>query len=211
MRPWQHALSSSRGTDRHWTRDLDIHEFLDSTKGACADRRHRFTLHSVDLGAEIAARAFPDRIEARAVVSQHVEEDLGFACKLSDWLVHCDLSRWPRPFSRRAEASREAIIAMVKARHKGSCEEHIGKVHDLLLLPLGFSGLHVGVAHGVLMNSFGLTLTRRICGPPAEIGYGVIVDYAALAESIIFAMYGRIPHFSEVTMSILQEPTRTNV
>ena len=49
MRPWQHAKSSAR-KERDWLADLPIHEFMDSTKAACPDLRHRMILHNADLG-----------------------------------------------------------------------------------------------------------------------------------------------------------------
>ncbi len=58
MRPWQHAKSSAR-KERDWLIDLPIHEFMDSTKAACPDLRHRMILHNADLGPELTARAFP--------------------------------------------------------------------------------------------------------------------------------------------------------
>ena len=207
MRPWQHALSSIRGTERHWTRDLDIHEFMDSTKGASADRRHRFALHSADLGSEIVERAFSDRPEARTVALKHVEEDLGYHCPLADWLALVNLSDWPRPLSRRLDASRTEIIEMVLARNGRNIELEIGSVYDFLMLPLQYSGNHQLAGYGVLMNSFGLTLTRRVFGPPIELADSrAIVDFGAIAESIIFAMFGRIPCFGEMTGNIVREP-----
>ena len=100
MRPWQHAKSSAR-KERDWLADLPIHEFMDSTKAACPDLRHRMILHNADLGPELAARAFPGRSDARAVALRHVAEDLGCTPTLAEWLAECDLTRLPRPLSRR--------------------------------------------------------------------------------------------------------------
>ena len=94
MRPWQHAKSSA-GKDRTWAADLPIHEFMDSTKVACPDLRHRMILHNADLGPELAARAFPDRPDARAIALQHVSEDLNCIPTLADWLADCDLTQLP--------------------------------------------------------------------------------------------------------------------
>src|SRR5262245_32491778 len=116
MRPWQHALSSSRSTGHPWTEDLEIHEFLDMTKAACADRRHRVVLHSVDLGSDLAALAFPLRSDVRAVVLQHIVEDLGRAYTLADWFDRCDIDRLPRPLHRRLTAGRDRVIALVVGR-----------------------------------------------------------------------------------------------
>jgi hypothetical protein len=59
MRPYQHARSSTAQSGRKWVEDLPIHALIDSTKAAFPDLRHRMILHSVDLGGELAARAFP--------------------------------------------------------------------------------------------------------------------------------------------------------
>lgn len=69
MRPWQHARSSA-GKDGDWVADLPIHEFMDSTKAACPDLRHRMVLHNTDLGPELAARLFPERADARSIANQ---------------------------------------------------------------------------------------------------------------------------------------------
>ena len=91
MRPFHHARASAARSGRDWREDLAIHEFIDSTKIAFADLRHRMILHSVDLGGELASRAFPRRPDAREIARNHVVEDLGEDRSLSDWLRHCQL------------------------------------------------------------------------------------------------------------------------
>ena len=100
MRPWQHAFASEarrsgatslRRAESDWRDFLPVHELLDLSKTGCADRRHRIMLHHCDMGAVIAECAFPERADCSAIVRQHVEEDLGFEAKLSDWLAGLDL------------------------------------------------------------------------------------------------------------------------
>jgi hypothetical protein len=116
MRPYQHARASAARSGREWVEDLAIHEFIDSTKAAFPDLRHRMILHSVDLGGELAARAFPGRPDAREVVRRHVIEDVGHARTVGDWLAHCNLHRLPRPHPGSLPIDEEALIEAERQR-----------------------------------------------------------------------------------------------
>jgi hypothetical protein len=208
LRPWQHAFSSS-GTSRLWQQDLEIHEFLDMTKTACADRRHRLVLHSVDLGFALAEWAFPTRPEIKDVVHQHVVEDLGSPVTLQEWLEGCNPARMPVPMSRRLAVGKEGIVELVAGRLHPACAGSVASVYELLTLPLRFAGGTPILAYGVLMNSFGLALVRRLMGPPQRVVHArgqVTVDFAWIAEALIFTTFGRIPDLAEVVRSVRSEP-----
>jgi hypothetical protein len=211
MRPWQHAVSSAR-SQRPWQQDLEIHEFLDSTKLACADRRHRLVLHSVDLGLALAHWAFPDRPEVESIVRQHVDEDLGMPATLAQWLDGCEPELLPRPLSRRIAVGREGVVALVAGKIHPSCEAAVGQVYDLLTLPAQLAPDHHVLTYAVLMNAFGPGLVRRLFGPPQRVDHAhgqATVDWAWIAEAIIFTMYGRIPDLGELVRSCSEEPMRS--
>ncbi len=200
MRPHQHSKSSAL-PHRPWTDDLAIHEFLDSTKASCADRRHRLVLHHVDLGSEIAALAFPNRKDIGQIVEQHVTEDLRGAYTLDDWFKCCDPAVLPAPIGRRIASGEKGIVDLVSARLDPNCRFAVEKVCKFLFSPTQ----HVSTDHEksllVLMNAFGPALVRRLFGPPKDISVGdraVTVDWAWIAEAVIFTTYGRIFDLGEI-------------
>ena len=209
MRPWQHAASSAGSAGRPWDDDLDIHEFLDMTKACCADRRHRLALHSVDLGAELAARAFPDRPDARAVAVRHVVEDLGRPATVADWLAGCDPRRLPLPLHRRLLAGKAGVVELVVNRLDPSCRPAVSEVYDLLTLPVALVPRMPELGYSVLMNAFGPALVRRLLGRPRVLAHErgkIMLDYAWIAEALAFAMFGRIPDLGEVARACVREP-----
>jgi hypothetical protein len=207
MRPWQHAKSSAR-KDRDWRADLAIHEFIDSTKMACPDLRHRLILHNADLGPELVARAFPDRADARTVALQHVAEDLGCTPTLADWLDHCDLVRFPRPLSRRLPLCLDELPTHVAVAQGLRDEDGPRAVIELLMLPVSLAGPG---ALSVLCNGIGPALARSILGPPRlvpgrHIAHAVF-DSAYAAETVIQWIFGTIPPLAKVVSAVSSEPS----
>ena len=208
MRPWQHAVSTGR-SGRPWELDLEIHEFLDMTKAACADRRHRLVLHSVDFGLAVTRLAFQDRSDVDAIVRCHVIEDLGAPVTLSEWLAGCAPDQMPRPLRRRLAVGKAGIVALVGGRLHPACHASIDRVYDFLTLPVQFAPDHPAAAYAVLMNSFGPALARRIFGPPRRIDHALgqaTVDWAWIAEAIVYTMIGRIPDLGEIVRACQIEP-----
>src|SRR5262245_13359145 len=96
-------------------------------------------LHSVDFGAELAARALPDHPGARAIARDHVIEDLGRAVVLEEWLERCDLRRLPRPRGLARAGGVEAIVEAERERQLLGSPAHVEAVLELLRLPLSFA------------------------------------------------------------------------
>ncbi len=114
MKPWSHALISAKkfgGTPEDY---IDIHEFIDSSKAAHADMRHRAILHSA-FGIYITALVFGtmtrqtdgswkrmpwirnsqgNLVQVRDIAEQHVIDDLGRIPSVGDWLKHMTLEAW---------------------------------------------------------------------------------------------------------------------
>jgi hypothetical protein len=206
MRPYQDARASAARSGREWVEDLAIHELIDSSKAAFADLRHRIILHSVDLGAELAARAFPERPDAREVVRRHVIEDLGHPRTVGDWLGHCNLHRLPRPHPGSVPIDEEALIEAEGERQALANDEGPRAVLEILKLPVKLAPEHGDAAWSVLCNSFGPCLVRQILGPPREIrginGAPAIFDAAWCAEAMIFGIYRTIPELRSVVMAL---------
>jgi hypothetical protein len=100
-KPWIHARSSARkygGTPNDY---LDIHEFMDSSKSAVADVRHRMVLHN-SFGCYVVQMVFgivrvnSDQKEysPRDVAEDHIIEDLGFIPSLEKWTRNIPLEKW---------------------------------------------------------------------------------------------------------------------
>ena len=205
MRPYQHARSSARDA-RSWTDDLPVHEFLDATKFACADRRHRAVLHHVDLGAEIAAHAFPDRSDVRRLVESHVVEDLGHTATLADWFALVDVERLPEPVHRRVANGAKGVASMVGTKLPDTARPSVEAVCRFLFRPCDYLPDQSEHALPILMNSAGPMIVRRVFGPPTELPDGTIVDHGWIAEAAIYTAFGRVPDLGEVVRCWNGEP-----
>ncbi len=104
--PYHHAVSSAR----QWGGAPDdyqaIHDFLDSSKAAVADFRHRAALHHSN-GIFITERVFGHVltnsagriVPVRLIAEQHVKEDLGRIPSFADWVRAIRPEAWMGPRS----------------------------------------------------------------------------------------------------------------
>lgn len=198
MRPWQHARASARRGGRSWRDDLAIHEFLDGTRVALADLRHRMVLHNCDLGPAVAAMAFPALPHAAEVARAHAREDLGADVPLAWWLDRCD----PRRLPRERERSPDVLVQRACERWHLRDPDGPRAVLALLELPVSFAPSHDALARALFANSAGLALVRAVLGPPREepgrAGSTVVFDPAYCAEAMIHRRYRRIPALAEL-------------
>ncbi len=197
MRPYQHAVSSAIALGGQWNEYLAIHEFIDSTKVACSDIRHRMILHSVDFGGTLARMAFPDCGKVEQAVIQHVVEDMGEARTLSGWLEHCRSSQLPRIYPGALPIDPERIIAGEAARFGYQFERQIRQAWGLLALPMTFAPTFGVEALCIVCNSFGPALVRQLLGPPIQIN-GMFFDSALCAERMIHGIYRAVPPMNAV-------------
>jgi len=92
MKPLQHGQISAKTYGGVWSDYIEIHNFLDSSKAACAHFKHRFLLHHAE-GIELAARLFGEQIEnsesqtvsTRRILTDHLIEDVGSIVSVEDW------------------------------------------------------------------------------------------------------------------------------
>ncbi|MEX0283563.1 MAG: hypothetical protein AB3N23_03035 [Paracoccaceae bacterium] len=200
MRPYQHAKSSGGA---RWQHDLEIHEFIDSSKAVVPGIRHRLMLHSVDFGADLVALAFPNRNDAAEITRRHVREDLNEDRTLSDWLSHIEPSLLPRIDGSGMQGSLMEInwtgLVENQTHRIGLSDTRAVKaVLNLLLLPTQHAPDACEAALALMCNAFGVSLVRRILGPPKELD-GAVFDPAQVAEYLTFSLYNRIPSLSEIT------------
>jgi hypothetical protein len=100
-KPYDHARASAKRFGGEPSDYQDIHDFLDCSKAAHPDMRHRAILHN-SLGPFIAERVFGvvrtnsagRTYSVRDVCEQHILEDMGFIPTLSHYLDGMPLYDW---------------------------------------------------------------------------------------------------------------------
>lgn len=101
MKPFRHARNSARKHGGVASDYQDIHDFIDATKIAIPDVRHRAILHNA-FGCFLVERVFGvtrtnsagRTYSPRDVAEEHVIEDLGFIPTLERCLAELPASQW---------------------------------------------------------------------------------------------------------------------
>jgi hypothetical protein len=110
-KPLIHAKNSVKRYGGIIDNYLPIHNFMDSTKAALPDARHRAILHS-SFGIFLAEQLFGTYItnsdmrlvSVRQIAEDHVMEDLGFIPTMERWFENMKLEEWmmgPKLVSKR--------------------------------------------------------------------------------------------------------------
>ncbi len=108
MKPWIHAKNSVKDFGGKHTDYMPIHDFIDSSKAAMPDVRHRAILHSA-FGIYIVEKVFGTTlnnsdgciVQVRDVAENHVIEDLGKIPTMQDYLDNMTLVKWMGGPSRK--------------------------------------------------------------------------------------------------------------
>jgi hypothetical protein len=101
MKPHLHARLSVKKYGGELADYMPIHEFIDSSKIAHPDVRHRAMLHSA-WGIYLVARVFGDTrmnsagkiYSTRDVAEDHIIQDLGFIPTMERWLSLMPIQEW---------------------------------------------------------------------------------------------------------------------
>lgn len=101
MKPYIHAKASAARYGGIPEEYLFLHDFMDSTKAACADVRHRAVLHSA-FGIFIVEKVFGTTytnsigkvVSIRDLAEDHVKEDLGCIPSLESWVKNMPIEDW---------------------------------------------------------------------------------------------------------------------
>ncbi len=102
-KPWIHAQSSARRFGGKPEDYIEIHEFLDTSKSAVPDNRHRIFTHNAWFIFFIPEKIFGRNItnsngrevSVREICEQHVQEDFGgFIPSAQDWVQAMDMQPW---------------------------------------------------------------------------------------------------------------------
>ena len=115
MKPLQHAKASARRFGGSWRDYIEVRNFIDSSKATFATSGHRAILHN-ELGPALGTWIYGDALRnsdaalvpVAAIITAHLEEDVGRMPTLDDWLA----GRPERPQSRRIRALPPRIEAM---------------------------------------------------------------------------------------------------
>lgn len=92
MKPLRHAQISRKTYGGNWQDYIEVHNFLDSSKAACAHFKHRFLLHHAE-GIELGVKIFGETVvngenkfvETRRLLTDHLIEDVGQVVTIEDW------------------------------------------------------------------------------------------------------------------------------
>jgi hypothetical protein len=101
MKPHIHAKVSVKRWGGVREDYLPIHNFIDQTKMAMPDIRHRAILHSA-FGCYLAEQVFGvtitnsdgKEVSVRDVAEEHIIEDLGFIPSIERWLTNLPIEGW---------------------------------------------------------------------------------------------------------------------
>ena len=168
---------------------LEVHNLMDSSKAHLGDARHRAIFHSEE-GIELALRLLHfSRCNVRDVCRRHVEEDLGFVPKASQYLDRPD--------------GHLGITASIQARksaqkHGGSASEYM-EVHNFIDSWPTF----------MLHHTFGCFLVEEAFGVVITNSAGIEVCCRDLAEEHLMAHYGRLPSVQDALADVRLEAWMT--
>lgn len=101
MKPIVHARLSAKKYGGKPEDYLALHDFLDSSKAAFPDIRHRAILHN-SLGCFIVEKVFgtvivnseQKEVSSRDIAEDHIIQDCGFIPTLERWLKDIPLQPW---------------------------------------------------------------------------------------------------------------------
>ncbi len=124
-KPIIHAKSSAEKFGGKWNDYIEIHEFMDSTKGVISDNRHRALTHNSWFLNNVIERVFGriiinsenKEVSVKAIAELHVLEDFGnkFIPSAQDYLQEIEFKGWMKgqgiPSSiKKIDKNREKIF-----------------------------------------------------------------------------------------------------
>lgn len=200
MKPIYHANAAARRYGGAPEDYLDIHDFLDSSKSAHPDVRHRAALHST-FAYGVCERVFGATVRnsdgaefpVRGVVEDHLATDCaGRIPSPRDYLVNMVEQEWMRGDGLRRDALRHARAS---AREWGGAAEDYLEVHAFIDSPAeGWDDVR---ARAVLHHAFGTMVVERAFGRALRNSSGRVVPVRALAERHVKDDLGCLPSLGD--------------
>jgi hypothetical protein len=216
MNPIYHARSSAHRHGGHWRDYVAVHSFFDQSKAAFPSVQHRVFLHTTDFGRAAAVATFGNTLQltgggsasVEELVDQHLREDLGFRVTMDDWLNKLDPPEWAVRSRRRRMHPKIARFVdnptEAAAATWGGAAADYAPVLAVLKLPTTLSPHPL--ARLVTMNSLGIFVAERIVGEAIETADGHIVPTRLVAERMVQAEMGLIPHAAGIAGRIGLDP-----
>lgn len=205
--PHFHSMSSVRTFGGGCGDYLGLHAWLDASKSAYADTRHRAVLHhsfGIHLLSEIYGHTLVRasdgvRVDVMRLGEQHLEEDCGFRPTLEDWLGDRGTELW-------IERALETVPhAMLSARRLGGDCADYEQVHRWM--DGGTDHWNDARAHAPLHSSFGIFLAEQRFGVTfVRASDGGAVPTRLVAEAHVIRAHGFIPTVEQWVGSIPLEP-----
>lgn len=101
MNSYHHAVISAKKHGGNPEEYLELHTFIDSSKQALGDVRHRALLHST-WGIFLCEKVFGASLSlsngkyvpVRILAEEHIIDDLGFIPTVEHWLQDLPIKRW---------------------------------------------------------------------------------------------------------------------
>lgn len=119
MKPYLHALSSAKKFKGVAADYQDIHDFMDSSKSAFPDNRHRAIFHT-DFGCFVVEKVFGITrtnsdgkvYSVRDIAEMHIQEDNnGIIPSVSDYLSEMESKPWMNGVKNEVPPSHQKIAA----------------------------------------------------------------------------------------------------
>jgi len=115
MKPFIHSKNSVKKYGGKPEDYMPIHNFIDSSKSAIPDMRHRSYFHNA-FGIFIIEKIFGStivnsdgkEISVRDIAEDHVIEDMGFIPTLENWLSNMKKQKWM--FGNNRKKAKEKFI-----------------------------------------------------------------------------------------------------
>ena len=174
MKPLQHSQISAKTYGGVWADYIELHNFLDSSKAACAHFKHRFLLHHAE-GIDLADRLFGEQItnsekqivSTRRILTDHLIEDVGSIVSIEDWARDL-MPQNDAPFYQFLAKKRGKIEAgEIKGEKEllnafNLADEDVCAVKSFLDFPLRNSAHPAAVLFS--HNSFAIFLAEKLLG-----------------------------------------------
>ncbi len=174
MKPLQHAQISQKTHGGCWQDYIEVHNFLDSSKAACAHFKHRFLLHhqeGIELGIKICGQNVVNSekkiVETGQILTEHLTQDLGRVVTVEDWARDLFLQTNDSFYQFLAKKRRQIENDLVAGENELfdafnlSAKDRLA-VKDFLRFPLENSAHPAALL--VSHNSFAIFLAERILG-----------------------------------------------
>ncbi len=141
MKPHIHAENSAKQFGGKPADYIEIHKFLDSSKGVIADHRHRALTHNTWFISNVLERVFGysiknsdgQEVSVRDIGEQHVLEDFRgkFIPSAQDWLEEMDYAEWMNN-GKETKPTRRRSAPKLPSIHEPQIRPNVPQFEDVV-------------------------------------------------------------------------------